>query len=66
MAYNCNEYKTFFVHTTEGVKELRLCTAWVEHSVLPNITGADKDAMLSFAISIFASVFVYKMIRRLF
>lgn len=66
MAHNCKEYNTFFVETTEGLKELQLCTQWVEHSVLPTLTGADKDAMLSFFIYIFASVFVYHMIRRLF
>lgn len=62
----CNEYKTFDVYTSEGIKRLQLCTEWVEHSVLPTLSNADRDAMILFFIGVFVLVFAYKQIRKLF
>ena len=42
------------------------CLKWVDFSLLPTLTTADKDHLLKWTIGIFATVFVVKMIRRLF
>lgn len=44
-----------------------VCIAWVEHShtFLPNLSTADRDALLLFFVSVLSAVFVVKMIRRL-
>jgi len=58
MAYEC---KTFQI---QG--ELPVCTEWQEASFLPELTGADRDLILQWAIGIFALVFVVKQIMRFF
>lgn len=51
----------------EIVNEATLeCLKWVDFSLLPVLTVADRDHLLKWAIGIFATVFVVKMIRRLF
>lgn len=42
------------------------CLKWVDFSLLPELTTADRDYLLLWSISIFATVFIVKMIRRLF
>ena len=43
------------------------CMTWVEHShsIVPDLSTADRDAMLLWMIGIFAVVFVVKQIQRL-
>ena len=58
MAYECK--------TLQIQGELPVCTEWQEASVLPELTGADRDVILQWAIGIFALVFVVKKIMRFF
>ena len=58
MAYECK--------TLQIQGELPVCTEWQEASFLPELTGADRDVILQWAIGIFALVFVVKKIMRLF
>lgn len=41
------------------------CLKWVDASLLPTLTNQDRDAILMFTVTIFATVFTVKMIRRL-
>ena len=58
MAYECK--------TLQLQGELPVCTEWQESSFLPELTGADRDVILQWAIGIFALVFVVKKIMRFF
>jgi hypothetical protein len=58
MAYECK--------TLQIQGELPVCTEWQEASFLPELTGADRDVILQWAIGIFALVFVVKKIMRFF
>lgn len=58
MAYECK--------TLQIQSELPVCTEWQEASFLPELTGADRDLILQWAIGIFALVFVVKKIMRFF
>lgn len=58
MAYECK--------TLELQGELPVCTEWQEASFLPELTGADRDVILQWAIGIFALVFVVRKIMRFF
>ncbi len=58
MAYECK--------TLQLQGELPVCTEWQEASFLPELTGADRDVILQWAIGIFALVFVVKKIMRFF
>ena len=58
MAYECK--------TLQIQGELPVCTEWQEASFLPDLTGADRDVILQWAIGIFALVFVVKKIMRFF
>lgn len=59
MAYEC---KTLSI-SLEG--SAPVCTEWQEASFLPELTGADRDVILQWAIGLFALVFVAKKILRL-
>ena len=58
MAYECK--------TLQIQSELPVCTEWQEASFLPELTSADRDLILQWAIGIFALVFVVKKIMRFF
>ena len=58
MAYECK--------TLQLQGEVPVCTEWQEASFLPELTGADRDVILQWAIGIFALVFVVKKIMRFF
>ena len=58
MAYECK--------TLQFQGELPVCTEWQEASFLPELTGADRDVILLWAIGIFALVFVVRKIMRFF
>lgn len=58
MAYECK--------TLQLQGELPVCTEWQESSFLPELTGADRDVILQWAIGIFALVFVVRKIMRFF
>ena len=58
MAYECKTLQT------QG--ELPVCTEWQEASFLPDLTTADRDVILQWAIGIFALVFVVRKIMRFF
>ena len=58
MAYECK--------TLQIQGELPVCTEWQEATFLPELTGADRDVILQWAIGIFALVFVVKKIMRFF
>ncbi len=58
MSYECK--------TLQIQNELPVCTEWQEASFLPELTGADRDVILQWAIGIFALVFVVKKIMRFF
>lgn len=58
MAYEC---KTLHI---QG--ELPVCAEWQEASFLPDLTSADRDLILQWAIGIFALVFVVRKIMRFF
>ena len=58
MAYECK--------TLQIQGELPVCTEWQQASFLPELTGADRDLILQWAIGIFALVFVVKKIMRFF
>ena len=58
MAYECK--------TLQIQGELPVCTEWQEASFLPELTGADRDLILQWAIGIFALVFVVRKIMRFF
>ena len=58
MAYECK--------TLQLQGELPVCTEWQEASFLPDLTTADRDLILQWAIGIFALVFVVKKIMRFF
>lgn len=60
MAYEC---KTL---VTPQNSELPVCTEWQEAAFLPDLTTADRDLILQWAIGIFALVFVVKKIMRFF
>ena len=57
MAYECK---------TLQIQGLPVCTEWQEASFLPDLTTADRDLILQWAIGIFALVFVVKKIMRFF
>ncbi len=58
MAYECK--------TLQIQGELPVCTEWQEASFLPELTSADRDLILQWAIGIFALVFVVRKIMRFF
>jgi hypothetical protein len=58
MAYECK--------TLQIQGELPVCTEWQEASFLPDLTTADRDLILQWAIGIFALVFVVRKIMRFF
>jgi len=58
MAYECK--------TLQIQGELPVCSEWQESSFLPELTGADRDVILQWAIGIFALVFVVRKIMRFF
>ena len=58
MAYECK--------TLQIQGELPVCTEWQQASFLPDLTTADRDLILQWAIGIFALVFVVKKIMRFF
>ena len=58
MAYECK--------TLQLQGELPVCTEWQQASFLPDLTTADRDLILQWAIGIFALVFVVKKIMRFF
>lgn len=58
MAYECK--------TLQIQSELPVCTEWQEASFLPELTSADRDLILQWAIGIFALVFVVRKIMRFF
>ena len=58
MAYECK--------TLQIQGELPVCAEWQEASFLPELTGADRDVILQWAIGIFALVFVVRKIMRFF
>lgn len=60
MSYEC---KTL-TPSQQGV--VQVCTEWQEASFLPQLTGAERDVILQWAIGIFALVFVVKKIMRFF
>lgn len=43
-----------------------LCLKWVDYSLLPTLTTADRDQLLLWTIGIFSTVFIVRMIRRVF
>ena len=57
---------TYECKTLQIQGELPVCTEWQEASFLPELTGADRDVILQWAIGIFALVFVVKKIMRFF
>lgn len=61
MSFEC---KTLTPVTTEGTAQV--CTEWQEASFLPDLSTADRDVILQWAIGIFALVFVVKKIMRFF
>lgn len=58
MAYECK--------TLQIQSEVPVCTEWQEASFLPDLTTADRDLILQWAIGIFALVFVVRKIMRFF
>lgn len=58
MAYECK--------TLQIQGELPVCTEWQEATFLPDLTTADRDLILQWAIGIFALVFVVRKIMRFF
>ena len=58
MAYECK--------TLQLQGELPVCTEWQEASFLPDLTTADRDLILQWAIGIFALVFIVRKIMRFF
>lgn len=42
------------------------CLKWVDFTLLPILTAAERDQLLLWSISIFATVFIVKKISRLF
>ena len=58
MAYECK--------TLQIQGELPVCTEWQEASFLPELTSADRDLILQWAIGIFALIFVVRKIMRFF
>ena len=58
MAYECK--------TLQIQGELPVCTEWQEASFLPDLTTADRDLILQWAIGIFALVFIVRKIMRFF
>lgn len=60
MSYEC---KTL-TPPQQGVAQV--CIEWQEASFLPELTGADRDAILQWTIGIFALVYVVRRIVRLF
>lgn len=60
MSYECKTLTPLQAGTTQ------VCTEWQEASFLPEMTGADRDVILQWAIGIFALVFVVRKIMRLF
>lgn len=60
MSYEC---KTL-TPPQQGVAQV--CMEWQEASFLPELTSADRDLILQWAIGIFALVFVVRKIMRFF
>jgi hypothetical protein len=58
MSYEC---KTL---TPPSAGTAQVCMEWQEASFLPELTGADRDVILQWAIGIFALVFVVRKIMR--
>ena len=60
MAYQCKTLTTLQPGTAQ------VCTEWQEASFLPDLTAADRDLILQWAIGLFALVFVVRQIKRFF
>lgn len=60
MSYQCKTLTPLQAGTAQ------ICTEWQEASFLPEMTGADRDLILQWAIGIFALVFVVRKIMRFF
>ena len=60
MSYECKTLTPLQAGTAQ------ICTEWQEVSFLPEMTGADRDVILQWAIGIFALVFVVRKIMRFF
>lgn len=60
MSYECKTLSPL----QQGVAQV--CTEWQEASFLPELTGADRDLILQWAIGIFALVFIVRRIVRMF
>lgn len=60
MSYEC---KTL-TPPQQGVAQV--CMEWQEASFLPELTGADRDLILQWAIGIFALVYIVRRIVRMF
>lgn len=60
MPYEC---KTL---TPPSAGTAQVCMEWQEAAFLPDLTTADRDVILQWAIGIFALVFVVKKIMRFF
>lgn len=60
MSYQCKTLTPLQAGTAQ------ICTEWQEASFLPEMTGADRDVILQWAIGIFALVFVVRKIMRFF
>lgn len=60
MSYECKTLTPIESGTAQ------VCTEWQEASFLPELTGADRDLILQWAIGIFALVFIVRRIVRMF
>ena len=60
MAYECKTLTPLQAGTAQ------VCMEWQEAAFLPDLTTADRDVILQWAIGIFALVFVVKKIMRFF
>lgn len=60
MSYECKTLTQIQSGTAQ------VCTEWQEASFLPELTGADRDLILQWAIGIFALVFIVRRIVRMF
>ena len=60
MSYQCKTLTPLQAGTAQ------ICTEWQEASFLPEMTGAERDVILQWAIGIFALVFVVRKIMRFF
>lgn len=60
MSYECKTLTPLQAGTAQ------VCMEWQEPAFLPDLTIADRDVILQWAIGIFALVFVVKKIMRFF